>query len=139
MVTQREMILAFIMSLCVSLLTSCATMSTTREGSSLEGVAPKVYSADYDKVFMKAVDAVSQCSWQITFTDKSTGVISAKTPTNLWTWGDNVSIRIQKIDNDKVRVDVSSGTPNQVVDWGRNSRNITKYFKSLDLLLSESK
>ena len=139
MVAQREKILTFIVFLCVGLFPGCTTMSTNRKGSSPKGVAPKVYSADYDKVFMKAVDAVSQCSWQITFTDKSTGVISAKTPTNLWTWGDNVSIRIQKIDNDKVKVDVSSGTRNQVVDWGRNSRNITKYFKSLDLLLSESK
>ena len=113
----------------------CSTATTSGTGQTDSDVSARIYEKDFDTVFFKAVDATSAMGWQITFTDKSTGVIAAKTPTNLWTWGDNVSIRLTQIENSAVKVDVSSGTPNQVIDWGRNKRNILSYYGKLDSLL----
>jgi len=113
----------------------CSTATTSGAGQSPSDISARIYQKDFDTVFLKAVDAASAMGWQITFTDKSTGVIAAKTPTNLWTWGDSVSVRLTQIQGGAVKVDVSSGTANQVVDWGRNKRNILSYYGKLDNLL----
>ncbi|MEK6776404.1 MAG: hypothetical protein AABY87_05925 [bacterium] len=113
----------------------CATASTTGN----QDIKPRIYDIDYDIVFSKAIDTVIDMGWQIISTDKSTGIISFSTPTNLWTWGDNASIRVSKIGNGKIRVDLSSSTQRQIYDWGRNKQNIEVFFSKLDALLNQSK
>jgi len=120
-------------------LVGCATSTTAGKGHASSSIAPRIYEAEYNEVFNKAVEAVTKQKWQVTFTDQSTGIISAATPTNLWIWGDNVSIQVKQVDENKVRIDVSSGTPSQLIDWGRNSRNIANYLRTLDSLMSVSK
>lgn len=113
----------------------CATATSVGTRGTPSEISAHIYNKKFDMVFSSAIAAASAIGWQVTFTDKSTGVISARTPTNLWTWGDNVSIRVYRIENSTVKVDVSSGTQNQVVDWGRNKRNILSYYGKLDNLL----
>ncbi len=117
----------------IFLLTGCTSASTIGTNN-YDTIEPRSYTADYEKVFFAAVDAVTSLKWQITFTDKETGIISAKTPANFLTWGDEVSIRIRQ-DNDKVRVDVSSGTNRQLIDWGKNAQNIRNLYLKMDSIL----
>ncbi len=128
--TQRILLVLFLF-----FLLGCAAATTSYSPEKTDSIAPHIYDKDYSTVFIKAVDAASAMGWQVTFTDKSTGVISAKTPTNIWTWGDSVSIRVSRIEGDKVRVNISSGTQGQVIDWGRNRRNIISYLGKLDNLI----
>jgi hypothetical protein len=113
----------------------CATATTSGTRETPPEISAHIYNKDFDTVFIRAIDAACAMGWQVNFTDKSTGVISARTPTNFWTWGDNVSIRVYRIENNAAKVDISSGTPNQIVDWGRNKRNILDYYGKLDNLV----
>jgi len=88
----------FIMAITIYL-AGCATATTSGTRETPSDISAHIYNKDFDTVFIRAIDAASAMGWQVTFTDKSTGVISAKTPTNLWTWGDNVSIRVSRIEN----------------------------------------
>jgi hypothetical protein len=121
--------------LIVTFLTACATATTSSTPGGQSKLAPHIYNKNYNNVFLAAIDAASAMGWQVTFTDQTTGIISASTPTNLWTWGDTVSVRVSKIDEDRVEVDVSSGTSRQVFDWGRNERNILNFYGKLDSLI----
>lgn len=96
---------------------------------------PRVYSSDYSQVFNRSKDAVLALDWSLVFSDESSGSISAKTPLNMWTWGDSVSIQITRIEGGNVRVDVSSGTSYQLVDWGKTSKNIEQFYRKLDELV----
>ena len=120
---------AFLILFVVSIF-SCATTSSTL-GSTKQG---NTYSADYDRVYSEALNAVALLSWEITHSEKDAGIIQAKTPMSLWTYGDKVTIRLTDLENGNIRVDVSSGT-NQAVDWGKNNANISNFYRKLDALV----
>jgi hypothetical protein len=113
--------------------TATSNLSTATSPAELPG-----YSQSYDRVFGAAVDAVSLLSWEVTVAQKDVGLISAKTPMSLWTYGDKVTIRVFKLDSARtdslVRVGFTSGT-DQAVDWGKNGRNQSAFFEKLNAAL----
>jgi len=117
------------------LMISCTSASTVSKDGKAPEVEPKIYSLGYEKVYSGAIQAVSALEWQISFADKSLGIISAKTPTSLWTRGDELTIKVNQPQNDKVRVDVSSGTSRQMLDWGKNKGNIKDFYEQPDQVL----
>lgn len=139
--TEKGSVQSITMIKCFLILTTaiylggCATATSVGTQGTPSEISSRIYNKKFDTVFSSAIDAASAIGWQVTFTDKSTGVISARTPTNLWTWGDTVSIRVCRVENSAVEVNISSGTQRQVVDWGRNKRNILSYYGKLDNLL----
>lgn len=80
-------------------------------------------------------------SWDIQTAQKDAGVISAKTPMSLWTWGDKVTIHVFRPDSASgdslIHVGFTSGT-DQAVDWGKNGKNQRKFFQKLDGILGMS-
>ncbi|PWW81341.1 hypothetical protein CR164_09880 [Prosthecochloris marina] len=114
---------------------SCSSASTVSKDGKAPEVEPKYYNIEYVKVFAGAIEAVNAMEWQITFADKEIGIISAKTPTSLLTWGDEISIKVRKPENNRVRVDVSAGTSRQMIDWGKNRGNINNFYQQLDDIL----
>lgn len=68
--------------------------------------------------------------WQIAHSDKGEGLIQARTPMTLWTWGDLLTVHIVQEEQGNVRVDVTSGSPQQF-DWGKNRRNIEAFYSEL--------
>jgi hypothetical protein len=92
---------------------------------------PKFYNMDYEQVFSKAIDALNALAWQVTFTDKTNGVISAKAST----WkaeADHFSIKISSVNNE-IRVDASSS--GRFTFKKDHSANIELFFKKLDALI----
>ncbi len=112
--------------------------TTTKQGQSARKLPPRIYQVEYDKAFGNAVAAVDAVGWRIKSTDKSKGVISAKTPVSMRTWGDTVVITVHTIEEGAVRVDLSSRSHYQIVDWGKNRINILGYFEKLDNLINGS-
>lgn len=117
------------------LMISCTSASTVSKDGKAPKVEPKIYSLGYEKVYSGAIQAVSSLEWQISFADKSLGIISAKTPTSFLSMGDELSIRVHQPKEGKVRVDVSAGTSRQMIDWGKNKGNIKNFYKQLDQIL----
>jgi len=87
------------------------------------------------------VDAAAVLSWEVTVAQKDAGIISAKTPMSLWSYGDKVTIRIFRPDSlcqdSLVRVGFTSGT-DQAFDWGKNNRNQQAFYKKLDSALART-
>lgn len=114
--------------------TATSNLATAASPKDLPG-----YAKPYDVVFGAAVDAVSLLSWEITVAQKDAGIISAKTPMSLWTYGDKVTIRVFRADSLRqdtlVRVGFTSGT-DQAFDWGKNSRNQTAFYEKLNAALA---
>jgi len=106
----------------------CATTTSTANDPALQ---PRVYSASYDRVWSEAINAVASISWEITHTEKQSGIINATTPMSLLTYGDKVTVRVINMDPDRVRVEVTSST-DQAYDWGKNGKNIGKFYQALD-------
>jgi hypothetical protein len=125
-----------VMMVLLLLLGGCTSASTVTSDGKEPDVNAHIYKQDYETVFLQAVDAVNAMKWQITFADKGIGIISAKTPTSLWSWGDQVAVKVRDEKGKGVKVDVSAGTDRQVVDWGHNKRNITGFYQKLDQLLN---
>ena len=127
LIRRNKLILVALFFCMFFVLTGCSNIS---RGSS------RIYEMEYNIVFNKAVSAVIEQNWQIIFTDKNSGVISAKTHLNIFTLGDTISIQVNILKSNTVRVDVSSDA-SQLFDWGHNSRNVSNYLKTLELLLSK--
>jgi hypothetical protein len=120
--------------LCLTATSACTTASSNMAAAVSPAQLPG-YRQSYDAVFSAAVDAVSMLSWELTVAQKDVGVISAKTPMSLATWGDKVTIRIFRPDSARgdslVRVGFTSGT-DQAIDWGKNGRNQRAFFEKLN-------
>lgn len=65
---------------------------------------------------------------KITFEDLSRGVICAKTPLNISTWGDVIEFELRKITDEMTNVRVKSkpALATTVIDYGKNLENINK-------------
>lgn len=121
------------------LLASCTTatsnMATVASPTELPG-----YTQSFDRVFSAAIDAVAALSWELTVAQKDAGIISAKTPMSLATYGDKITIRVFPPDSSRsdtmVRVGFTSGT-NQAIDWGKNNRNRERFFARLNATLGQ--
>jgi hypothetical protein len=113
-------------------ISACATTTSTM-GS--EDLKPRVFTANFDRVWGEALNAAASVSWEITNTEKASGIINAKTPMSLWTYGDNVTIRVIQMDEGRVRVELAS-TSAQAFDWGKNKRNIERFYTALSRGLS---
>jgi hypothetical protein len=124
--------------LIVSLLTACTTTTSNLDTATSPSALPG-YADGYERVFTASVDAIAMLSWEITVAEMDAGVIVAKTPRNLLTWGDKVTVKVFRPDSLRAdtltRVGFTSGT-DQAIDWGKNSANQKKFFQKLDLILN---
>jgi len=68
--------------------------------------------------------------------ENNENLVRFRQPLNFWSFGAHVDIALGRIDGDYV-VDITStgvlGT--QVADWGKNERNVRRFFSKLDALL----
>lgn len=93
------------------------------------------YQENFDKVFEITLTAVSDLGWRITYSDDRKGLIIADTPLNMKTWGDKVEIQLVNIGDGQTRIDVTSKSKAQLIDWGKNKKNINDFYKTMDYLM----
>ena len=56
---------------------------------------------------------------------------------NFWSWGENITIALD--DAGTVTVKSVCSFPLQIFDWGKNRKNVQRFFACLSLLLIEQK
>ena len=113
--------------LVLALLAGCATVQTAHD------VIPeqkRVFQEPYAKVFSRAVSTLMELRWQITHSNKEEGLIQARTPMTLWTWGDLVTVYVIDEGEGKTQIEVTSASPQQY-DWGKNRTNIETFYSRL--------
>jgi hypothetical protein len=95
---------------------------------------PHVYKKDFKMVFEGVLASLKELRWRIKEFDEQKGEIWASTPFSIWTFGDNVYIQVKQLLDDDVSVDITSSS-SQLFDWGKNSKNIVRFYRKLDCLL----
>lgn len=63
---------------------------------------------------------------KVTYENYVKGIVLGKTGVNIWTWGDKITMRIEKIDEETSKVHIQSkpAVATTVVDYGKNLKNI---------------
>lgn len=113
--------------LVVAFIAGCATVHTAHD------VVPeqkRIFQDSYAKVYSRAVSTLMELKWQVSHSDKEEGLIQARTPMNLWTWGDLVTVYVIEESPNRILVEVTSASPQQY-DWGKNKNNIEKFYSRL--------
>lgn len=83
---------------------------------------------NYDKLqaMERVIDALNTLKYRILEKDERSGVITARSRLNIWSWTEKVVVNIE--DCGHVSVESKCTLPTQVVDWGKNRRNVEKVF-----------
>ena len=116
-------------------LSACTSRTTIGLEPGSGEYAPHLYSFPKAKVYEKAILAAGALEWQVGHTDAASGVIAAEVGASMMTWGDKVSILVSEIAPTETRVDVTTGTSGQLVDWGKSRVNIRTFYEKLTQLL----
>jgi hypothetical protein len=95
--------------------------------------AQKSYSVRHDILFIKCQEALSLCKFVLKDSNHLSGQLIAKTKLNLWSWGEKVTIQVYQDGS----VAVISACTVQLVDYGRNQKNVEMFFNTLNNLLGE--
>lgn len=94
------------------------TFRTTVE-KDFDAAPPVVFQA-----FLRSIEAMPRMS--VVRSDQAAGVIEARTRMSWASWGENVRVTIQARGSGHAHATVSSSLKMQLVDWGRNKRNVDR-------------
>ena len=93
------------------------------------------FAGEQAAVFHAAVSALEAQQMSISAADPATGAIEASTGTTMRSWGEDLSIQVTAGEPGKVGVTITSKVKLQLVDWGKNKKNIDALFGSIDAVL----
>ena len=89
-----------------------------------------------DRVFEAVLQAIGNTKgMKLKSSDRSTGQIVAKTSVSLASWGENIRLEVVPDGDDAAVVRMASTVKAQLVDWGKNRRNIEKLLMEVTAVL----
>lgn len=115
----------------------CASTSSVGRKAGKDALAPREYALPHRLVFDKAVETVVELGWRVTMAQPDPGIIQGHTPMSLASWREDLNISVLDLGTGQVRVQMSSRA-HQVIDWGKNAKNIQGFFQRLDTRLKSS-
>ena len=93
------------------------------------------FCSSYAKAIKTAALAVRNCGWEdITYSSKN-GTVKAKTKSSLRSWGEDVTITVQKLKDNYINVEFNSEPVAQLIDWGKGEENKIKFFKEFKKII----
>jgi hypothetical protein len=96
-----------------------------------------IYREPFGKVFEYAPLALNDVGFGVKSVDPNQGLIEASTGVSLRSWGEKIVIKISETQGG-TSVEIVSKPKAQLVDWGKGSENINKFFAALTRRLSGS-
>ncbi|PID26581.1 MAG: hypothetical protein CR982_09510 [Candidatus Cloacimonadota bacterium] len=88
------------------------------------------YNLDKVKLIERIKIALKKSKFKIKNIDEKNGLIHARSKLNFSSWTEKISIKVD--DNGDVTIKSKCFLPTQIVDWGKNEKNVKKIFNSLD-------
>lgn len=93
--------------------------------------------APYPVVFNAAARAMAACKWDVRESSMAAGRLFAIKGANLLTWGEKITVTLQQAEHG-TRLTINSACRGiQMVDYGRNKANITRFQDALRAALQE--
>ncbi|WP_438426087.1 hypothetical protein [Aquimarina macrocephali] len=91
--------------------------------------ASKKYDSSKIELIHNIKTAIDKSKFEIENIDKENRTIYAKSSLNIWSWFEKISIRIEE--NGNVTMTSECYLSTQIVDWGKNKRNVKTFFRHL--------
>jgi len=79
------------------------------------------------EVLTKAIPYALRRSGAVRVCETSTGTFTGRVPINWCSWGENLEIQVEG--NATVRAQSRCSFPTQIIDWGKNRRNLDRFFE----------
>lgn len=90
------------------------------------------FNYPYEKVFGEAENALKDAGFKVKNTDKGKGVIEASASMSWKSWGEKIIVTIRKSGGrEGAEVEIESKEKAQLIDYGKGSENIRKFFEAL--------
>ncbi len=96
----------------------------------------KSFDVPYSKVFEACKIAITKCGYKIETDNEHTGIVRASTSFTIFSWGEDVTIEVKKINGNTTNVTVESSPKAQLFDWGKSPENENRIIKYLGELLN---
>lgn len=85
------------------------------------------YPFPYESIYNATIAAINSTGrMKIISADPNTGYITARAAVSMWSWGENITIQLNRIDDSNTNLEISSQPRMRLtlVDYGKNRRNI---------------
>lgn len=90
----------------------------------------KKYDLNKEELIIKVKEVLRLCKFKIINIDEKSGVIHAKSKLNIWSWTEDIIVTIEE--DGQLNIKSECYLPTQILDWGKNKRNVRKFFSHLD-------
>lgn len=105
---------------------SCTHYSTSRRPQS-----ENIINAPIDTVWEKTLEILPTERIDIKVANKDNYYILGRKKITLWSWGDDINIRLIPNGENQTIVDFSANVQAQLVDWGHEKRMVTSIFTKI--------
>ena len=89
------------------------------------------YRIGYNHAFQIALNSAKIC-FNVKEQNINEGYMKCTTKASLWSWGENVLIRIISINSTQTEISVKSSASAQLFDWGKSKDNMDLFFNTLE-------
>jgi hypothetical protein len=90
----------------------------------------KFYDLPKHDLLLLAEAALISCGFKIKNIDREQGIIDAKSRLNIWSWTEEIVVEVQE--SGSIYMESRCYIPTQVVDWGKNKKNVEKFFGAIN-------
>ena len=84
---------------------------------------------DMGELVEKSIEALEKCAFKIKHVDKDIGLIQAQSRLSFWSWTEKINVIVDRSGIVKMKSECYVST--QIIDWGKNRRNVKKFFEYL--------
>ncbi|MCU0422807.1 MAG: hypothetical protein MUC81_08360 [Bacteroidia bacterium] len=98
----------------------------------------KEFKKSYNLVYIKCHEAAINLNFKVKYEDIAEGIILFDVGMSLISWGEKFKIVITSVTPNLTRVEIASEAAFslQIIDWGKNNENISKFFEELNSLFN---
>ncbi len=91
------------------------------------------FKEPFNIVYVNCHKAAIQLGFKIFKEDLIDGVITFTIKDSIWSFGENFKILISKVENSTIVKVFSEGSVGlQIYDWGKNKKNIERFFEAIN-------
>lgn len=97
----------------------------------------RTFNSQYYEVYAAAKKALFNLEFKSDYSNKDSGLIQASSSSSFLSWGEEIQIRIIKINATKTKIEVRSTSKAQLIDWGKNESNEEEILDEVKKILSK--
>ena len=95
----------------------------------------KKYNISYINLYKACLNALKRLAITIEYTDKNEGLIKGFTKASMLSWGENITIRLNRIDDHQTEIDIKSNVSSQLFSWGKDSMNENNIITEIEKII----